>query len=228
PCGGVPPPPPFPPWYQPAPLAAAAVIVNIRLLKTIAGDRLHRPEERQQAVPAGLVLYPTSILLLLLLFPGRPDIVAGAWGVLAVGDGAATLAGRRYGVRKWPWNPQKTVAGSVVLALAGGTAGPFLCWWCRAVIIPPPYLWFSLGAPMAAAVVAAAIETVPIRLDDNLSVPLSAAAVLWAASLVSEDLAAPLVAGLPAALVAAIPINALVAGAGFAAHTVSVSGALAG
>ena len=219
---------PFLHWYQAATLAAAAVIVNIRLLKTIAGDRLHRPAERQQAVPAGLVLYPTSILLLLLLFPGRPDIVAGAWGVLAVGDGAATLAGRRYGVRKWPWNPQKTVAGSVVLALAGGMAGSFLCWWCRAVMIPPPYLWFSLGAPMAAAVVAAAIETVPIRLDDNLSVPLSAAAVLWAASLVSEDLVAAFLTGLPAALVVALPINALVAVAGFAARSVSVSGAVTG
>ena len=219
---------PFLHWYQAATLAAAAVIVNIRLLKTIAGDRLHRPIELQQAVPAGLVLYPTSILLMLLLFPGRPDIVAGAWGILAVGDGAATLAGRRYGVRKWPWNRQKSVAGTVVLALAGGLAGSFLCWWCRGVIVPPPYLWFSLGAPMAAAVVAAAVETVPIRLDDNLSVPLSAAAVLWAASFVSEDLAAELVAGLPEALIVALPINALVAGAGFAARTVSLSGALAG
>lgn len=219
---------PFLHWYQAAVLAAAAVIVNIRLLRTIAGDRLHRPIELQQAVPAGLVLYPTSILLMLLLFPTRPDIVAGAWGILAVGDGAATLAGRRFGVRKWPWNRQKSVAGSVVLAIAGGVAGAFLCWWCRGAVIPPPYLWFSLGAPMAAAVVAAAVETVPIRLDDNLSVPLSAAAVLWAASFVSEDLVAALLTGLPAALIVALPINALVAMAGYAARTVSASGAVAG
>lgn len=219
---------PFLHWYQAVTLAAAAVIINIRVLKTIAGDRLHRPIERQQAVPAGLVLYPTSILLMLLLLPGRPDIVAGAWGILAAGDGAATLVGRRYGVRKWPWNRQKSIAGTVVLALAGGMAGSFLCWWCRAVVVPPPYLWFSLGAPMAAAVVAAAVETVPIRLDDNLSVPLSASAVLWAASLVSEDLLAAFVAGLPAALIVALPINALVSVAGFAARTVSVSGAVTG
>jgi uncharacterized protein (TIGR00297 family) len=219
---------PFLHWYQAVTLAAAAVIFNIRLLKTLAGDRLHRPLELQQAVPTGLVLYPTSILLMLLMLPGRPDIVAGAWGILAVGDGAATLAGRRYGVRKWPWNRQKSVAGSIALALAGGAAGAFLCWWCRAVIIPPPYLWFSLGAPMVAAVLAAAVETVPIRLDDNLSVPLSAAAVLWAASFVSEDLVGGLVVGLPGALVVALPLNALVAVAGFAARTVSVSGALAG
>lgn len=219
---------PFLHWYQAATLAAVAVIFNIRLLKKIAGDRLHRPLELQQAVPSGLVLYPTSILLMLLMFPSRPDIVAGAWGILAVGDGAATLAGRRHGVTRWPWNPQKSVVGSIVLALAGGAAGAFLCWWCRAVIVPPPYLWFSLGAPILAAVVAAAVETVPIRLDDNLSVPLSAAAVLWTASFVSEDLAATLAAGLPAALLVAVPLNAVVAGAGFAARTVSVSGAVTG
>jgi uncharacterized protein (TIGR00297 family) len=219
---------PFLHWYQAVILAAVAVVFNIRLLRRIAGDRLHRPLELQQSVPAGLVLYPTSILLMLLMLPGRPDIVAGAWGILAVGDGAATLAGHRYGVRKWPWNRQKSVAGSAALVIAGGAAGAFLSWWCRPVIIPPPYLWFSAVAPVAAALVAAAVETIPIRLNDNLSVPLSAAAVLWALSLVSEDLVAALAVGLPGALLAALSANALVAGAGFAARTVSVSGAVVG
>ena len=219
---------PFLNWYQAVVLAAAAIAFNIRLLRKIAGDRLHRPLELQQAVPAGLVLYPTSILLMLLMLPSRPDIVAGAWGIMAVGDGAATLVGGRYGVAKWPWNRQKSIVGSVALALAGGAAGAFLCWWCRAVIVPPPYLWFSLGAPFAAAVVAAAAETVPIRLDDNISVPLSAATVLWALSIVSEDLVAILVAALPGALAIAVPANVAVAAGGYFARTVSLSGAVVG
>lgn len=219
---------PFLHWHQAVILAAAAIMVNIRLLRKIAGDRLHRPLELQQSVPAGLVLYPTSILILLLMLPGRPDIVAAAWGVLAVGDGAATLAGRRYGVRKWPWTRQKSIVGSVALIIAGGAAGAFLCWWCRSVIVPPPYPWFSAAAPLAAATVAAAVETVPIRLNDNLSVPLSAAAVLWGLSIVSEDLAAAVAVSLPGALMVALPANALAAGAGYAARTVSLSGAIAG
>jgi uncharacterized protein (TIGR00297 family) len=219
---------PFLTWYQAVILAAAAIVFNIRLLRKVAGERLHRPLELQQAVPAGLVLYPTSILLMLLMLPARPDIVAAAWGILAVGDGAATLVGRRVGGVRWPWNRQKTVAGSIALALAGGAAGSFLCWWCRSSIIPPPYPWFSVGAPIAAAMVAAAVETVPIRLDDNLSVPLSAASVLWAMAIVSEDLAVAALAALPGALVVALPANAIVAAAGYAARTVSVSGALVG
>jgi uncharacterized protein (TIGR00297 family) len=218
----------FLPWTIAAILVASAVVFNIRLLRHFAGRRLHRPEELKTTLPAGLVLYPTSVLVLLLMFPSRPDIVAASWGILAAGDGAATLIGRRYGVRRWQWNRRKSIAGSVALFAAGGISGALLGWWCRPVIIPPPYLWFSIGAPFAAALVAAAVETVPIRLDDNVSVPFSAAAVLWASSLVSEDLAATLIAAAPAALTIALPSNVAVAAAGYVARTVSLSGAIVG
>jgi uncharacterized protein (TIGR00297 family) len=219
---------PYLSWFQAVLLAAAAVIINIRLLRAIAGARIHRPTELAQAVPAGLVLYPTSILLLLLLFPSRPDIVAAAWGILAVGDGAATLIGRRFGKRKWPWNRHKSIAGSAALFLFGGAAGSLLAWWCRDAVMPPPYPWFSMAVPFAAALTAAAVETVPIRLDDNLSVPLSAAAVLWAGSLMNEDLVVEAIRSAPGLLAVALPANTIVAWAGFAARTVSLSGAIAG
>ena len=60
------------------------------------------------------------------------------------------------------------------ILLAVGAAGAFLCWWCRPAVIPPPYTWFSIWMPVLAATAAAAVETIPIRLDDNLSVPASA------------------------------------------------------
>jgi len=219
---------PFLHWYQATILTACAIVFNISLLKKIAGGRLHRPVELDKTLPVGLVLYPTSILVLLLMLPSRVDIVAAAWGILAAGDGAATLVGRRYGVRRWPWNRGKSVAGSVALIVAGGAAGAFLCWWCRPAIIPPPYVWFSIGAPIAAALAAAAVETVPIRLDDNLSVPFTAAGTLWAASFISEDLVAELLVTLPATLLYAVLANAAVASAGYMARTVSVSGAVVG
>ena len=215
-------------WWQAVVLAASAVIFNVYLLRRLMGVRLHRHSELDRALPAGLVLYPTSVLLLLLILPARPDIVAASWGILAFGDGAATLVGRRYGVRKWPWNPEKSAAGSAALFLAGGVAGSVLAWWCRPNVIPPPYLWFSVWMPFAAALVAAAAETVPIRLDDNLSVPLIAAAVLWAFSLVSQDLVASAARAAPAALAGAVPANVAVAWTGYAAGTVTPSGAIVG
>ena len=213
-------------WWQAVILAASAVGFNMWLLRRVTRGRLHRPSEVR--IAAGIVFYPTSVLLLLLLLPSRPDIVAAAWGIMAAGDGAATLVGRRARGPRIPWNRAKTVAGSAAFIVAGGAAGAFLAWWCRPALIPPPYLWFSIGAPLAAAVAAAAVETVPIRLDDNLSVPMSAAVVMWALSLVSEDLVLAAAKTTAASLPIAIVANAAVAGAGYAARTVSLSGVLSG
>ncbi len=56
---------------------------------------------------------------------------------------------------------------------------------------PAPDAWFSIAAPFVAALVAAFVETIPVKLDDNVSVPASAAAVLWALVLVDADLVGP-------------------------------------
>lgn len=216
------------PWWQAVILAGGAVAFNLSLLRRFAGDRLHRPSEVTGKLPGGIVFYPISVLLLLLLLPSRPDIVAAAWGIMAAGDGAATLVGRRARGGRIPWNRDKTFAGTAAFVVLGGAAGAFLAWWCRPAVMPPPYAWFSIGVPFGAAMAAAAVETVPIRLDDNLSVPATAALVLWAHSLVSEDLAASAFASASATIATALLLNATVAGAGYAARAVSVSGALCG
>lgn len=215
-------------WWQAVILAGTAVAFNMWLLRLLTRGWLHRPSELDKSIPAGIVFYPTSVLLLLLLLPSRPDIVAAAWGIMAAGDGVATLVGRRARGGRIGWNREKTWAGTLAFVVAGSAAGSFLAWWCRPALIPPPYLWFSLAAPIAGAVVAAAVETVPMRLDDNLSVPSSAALVIWAMSLVSEDLAAAWVATAVGTVAIAVLANAIVAGAGYAARTVSVSGAVCG
>src|SRR5204863_2498263 len=117
-----------------------------------------------------------------LLFPNRLDIVAAAWGILAAGDGAATLAGRAIGGTRWPWNPDKTVAGTAAFVFAGGAAGMALAAWCRPVATVPTS--FAMLAVPVAALTAAFVETIPIRLDDNVSVALSAGGVLWLAAMV--------------------------------------------
>ncbi len=216
------------PWWAAALIAGGAVCFNAYALPRVAGRRLYRPGELTNGRTAGIVYYPISVLLLILAFPDRPDIAAAAWVIMAFGDGAATMVGHRLGGTRVPWNREKTVAGSVAFVVAGGAAGALLAWWCRAPLVPPPYAWFSLAAPVCAAIVAAGVETVPIRLDDNLSVPAAAATVLWALSLVSEDLVVALPALVWPSLPAGIALNAIAAAVGYRARTVSMSGALAG
>jgi uncharacterized protein (TIGR00297 family) len=214
------------PW-QAAVLAGGAVAFNLFALPRLAGT-LYRPGEVRRRLFSGIVLYPVAVLLLVLTFPDRRDIVASAWGILAFGDGMATLAGRHIASPRLPWNPEKSVAGSIAFVLFGGAAGSFLCWWCRPTVIPPAYMWFSVWMPWLAAVVAAAVETIPITFDDNISVPAVASSVLWWSSLISEDLAANAAASALRVLPLAIAANGAVAAAGYVARTVTIPGAIGG
>ena len=215
-------------WWQAAALAAAALVFNLLVLPRIGGRRLYRPVDEARGFPLGILLYPFAVLLLILTFPSRLDIVAAAWAILAFGDGMATLVGRRMPGSRLPWNPEKTVAGTVAFAVAGGIAGVALACWTRPAVTPTPPLWFDIAGPIAAAIVAALVETIPVRLDDNVSVPASAALVLWLISLMSPSAVAASQSIVLAALPWAIGVNVVVAALGHRAGTVSLSGTIVG
>ena len=215
-------------WWEAAALAGFALAFNLYALPRIAGAHVFRDGEHRRRYSSGITLYPLAILLLICVLPDRRDIVAAAWGILAIGDGMATFVGRQIGGPRIPWNREKSLAGSLAFVLFGGAAGVWLCWWCAPVIVPPPYPWFIVAGPFGAAVAAAAVETIPIRIDDNISVPFTAAAAMWWLSLVSEDATAAAVAGALVLVPAALAVNAAVAFIGYFARTVSLSGAICG
>ena len=213
-------------WWQAVALAVAALAFNLFLLPRLRVN-LYRPGDRERGVH-GIIWYPLAVLLLLVTFPRRPDIAAAAWGILAIGDGLATLAGRAIGGPRWRWNREKTLSGSAAFAIGGAAAGVCLAWWCRPAVPSPPALAFTIAAPILAAFAAALVETIPVRLDDNLSVAATAGATMWLVSLASL---ADLRDGLALAggrLPAALALNALVAWAGHRAHTVTWAGAVTG
>src|SRR5262249_49931526 len=91
-----------------------------------------------------------------------------------------------------------------------------------------PSLWFAVLGPSAAAIFSALIESVPVRLDDNISIPATAAAVLWFASLVTPGAVAVSTPAVVAALPWALGIHAVFAVLGYRAGTVSAAGAIVG
>src|SRR3954471_21281978 len=221
--------------WQAAALAAFALAFNGLALPRLGGRRLYRPVDEARGFPLGILLYPLAVLLLVLLFPSPLHLVAAAWAILAFGDGFATLIGGATQSQHLPWNPDKTIAGTTAFIVCGGLGGVALALWARPGILPPappplppPPLAFTILAPLAAAIAAGFVETIPVRLDDNISVPATAAAVLWIASLI--DVTAWHTSR--QAVIAALPWGVLVNGAtawlGYRAKTVSLSGALAG
>jgi uncharacterized protein (TIGR00297 family) len=214
-------------WWQAALLAAVALAFNVLLLPRLGGQSLYRPADRARGFPTGILLYPLSVLLLILTFPNRLDIVAIAWSILAVGDGSATLIGRRVGGPRIPWNREKTIAGSLALFALGSAAGLFMAWWMRPAVSEVP-AWFLVLAPVVAAAVAAAVETIPVRLDDNIGVPAAAALTLWMLTLVSPD---ALLAAWPTVrptILPALLVNLIFAVIGWKGRLVSGAGAIAG
>lgn len=213
-------------WWQAVALASTAVLFNLFVLPRV-GAAIYRPGDRERGLH-GIIYYPVAVLLLLLAFPARLDIVAAAWGILAIGDGIATLAGRAIGGPRWPWNRDKTVAGTAAFAIGGALAGVMLAWWCRTAVTPNSSYLFIVTAPIAAALIAALVETIPARLDDNLSVAAAAGGTFWIASLMSVEHASAAADLALARLPIAVLVNAAIAWAGHRARTVTGSGALTG
>jgi uncharacterized protein (TIGR00297 family) len=211
-------------WWQAAIFAAGALIFNLLVLPRIGGRQLYRPVDTARGFPLGIVLYPLAVLLLILIFSSRLDLAAAAWGVLAFGDGAATLVGRRVRGRALPWNAEKSIAGTLSFVVCAAIGGAVLAWWTR----PDGSIWFAIGGSLAAAIAAGFVESMPGRLDDNISVPAVAGGVLGLASLVTAGAFAASVSAIAMRLPWAIVLNLLVAWLGHRARTVSLSGAASG
>jgi uncharacterized protein (TIGR00297 family) len=215
-------------WWQAALCAVTAFLFNLFVLPRIGGASLYRPSDAHRGYPLGILFYPLSVLLLILAFPRRPDIVAAAWAILAFGDGAATIVGTRLGGRALPWNPDKTCAGSLAFIVAGAAAGGALAWWTRLAVSPAPPLLFTLGAPALAAVAAAGVESRRVRLDDNISVPIGAAIVLGGLALIDGPSCVAAWTSLPTSLLYAVLANAPIAALGWRARAVTGPGAVVG
>jgi uncharacterized protein (TIGR00297 family) len=205
-----------------------ALLFNAFVLPHAGGRAIFRPDDLRRGIPTGILYYPIAVLLLILCFRDRLDIAAAAWAILAVGDGMATLAGRRVDGTRLPWNPEKTWAGTAAFAATGGLAGALLCWWTQPNVVPPAPLAFIVAAPLAAAVVAAFVETLAVRLDDNLSVPFAAGATLWICSLMDAASASAMLPGVIGRLLPAVLVNAGFATVAFLEGAVTWSGVIAG
>lgn len=215
-------------WWQAALFALVALLFNAFVLPRLAGTSLSRPVDRSRGYVLGILLYPLAVLLLILAFPTRPDIAAAAWGILACGDGAATLAGRAWGRHAFSWNPDKTFVGTMAFFVSASAAGVLLAWWTAPAVSPAPSPWFIVLAPIVAAGLAALAETLPIELDDNITVPAVAGATLWALSLIDPVAWAASAPGVIAQVLPAVGVSAVAALAGWLTGTVRVSGMVTG
>jgi uncharacterized protein (TIGR00297 family) len=186
------------------------------------------------------------VLALLIIFRQRLELAAATWGLIALGDGMASVVGVTARGPKLPWNPDKTWAGFLAFVAWGTAASAFLIRWVQKGALEGPVSWigpsflevgshgpffasnFLIAGCLAAALLAALVESLPTGIDDNITVPLVGAAALYAATLVDPD---QLIAATPQlqtqAAIGAV-VNLVLAIGAYAARGVGLSGAITG
>ncbi|MGH7150162.1 MAG: hypothetical protein ACREIU_05675 [Planctomycetota bacterium] len=166
-------------------LGAVAVLFNVFVFPRLPiGRTVSREGDRRWT---GIQWYPVAVLGLVVLLP--LPLAAGGWGVLAAGDAASNVVGRRLGRRNpLPWNPGKSwagVAGFLVAAfpVAYVLMSANLAWGDPRYLDNWEHVFPALVvAAFAGAAGGALVESLPLRLDDNLTVAAAAGATLYAAS----------------------------------------------
>lgn len=200
-------------WRWAAAICLVAAFGNMLLLHRLVGKRVARHE---RGWDAGIVLYPLAVGALILTFNWHIELAAIGWAILAFGDGVATLVGRPMPIAPLAWNPAKSWGGLVAFLVAGAL-GSF-----------GAASWFGVAGELQTAIVvaviaAAIVETLPLGINDNITVPLAAGAALAVFGV------EPLVfATLPPIPWGWVAINTLLAVVGYLAKSVDVSGAVVG
>lgn len=129
-----------------------ANVLFFRWFRVLASPR----EERRIA---SSTWYTLGVFLAVLLFP-RSAVVPGIL-VLALADPAASIVGRLFG--RTPLGKGSVEGSAVFAAVACLVLWPFV----------------GAGPAVLVALGVAAVEILPLRLDDNLTVPLATAALLF-------------------------------------------------
>lgn len=205
------------PWWGAALMAASAVVFNLFLLPRMGGKRI---SEGGRGYDLGIILYPLAVLALVLAFPDQPAIAGTIWAILAFGDGFATLAGQAIPGPRIPWNSDKSLAGTLGFIMAALPTALFLAYFLG---LNSKLLGVSAVVGLT-VIVCAIVETLPLHVDDNFTVPLIGALTLF--SLVSISRLPRLELDRNAALW--LGLNAVLALLGFVLGLVTRSGMIGG
>ncbi|CAI9107024.1 OLC1v1006291C1 [Oldenlandia corymbosa var. corymbosa] len=178
--------PMFRPGYHGAILAALVPGINI-IKMLVLGLGLWKDEATVKSMTRlgdhrellkGPLYYATTITLACAIYWRTSPIAVAAVCNLCAGDGMADIIGRRFGHVKLPYNINKSVAGSLSMAVAGLLASiGFMHYFSLFGYVEES--WEMVYKFFIISVSAALVESLPIstELDDNLTVPLASLVV---------------------------------------------------
>ena len=154
--------------------AVAAFVFNWQVLPRIGGKSMWRAGELVKGRARGILIYPLSVLGLVVVFHDRLWMAAAIWGLLALGDGMASIIGQALRGPVLPWNDSKGWMGFIAFVLFGTLGGFGLAVWTKPDLDPAR----TFGVVLALSFLTALVESMDTTLDDNFTVPAAAAILL--------------------------------------------------
>jgi dolichol kinase len=129
-------------------------------------DQFDRRKDIKNFPGKGAVFFVLGVFLVLLLF--EKDVALASIAILAVGDSIAPLVGQ-YGIMEHPLSKKKMLEGTIAGGILAFLAAMIFISWQQAA-------WASLFAMIAEGI---RVEVSGNPIDDNISMPLVAGAVIW-------------------------------------------------
>ncbi len=126
-------------------------------------DRFIRKEEKDKLFLKGTVFFLLGLIFVLLL-TNSVEIFRVSALVLILGDSFSTIIGKTVGNKHLPYNKRKTFEGTFaffIFAFIGAST-------------QIPYFY-----ALIISLFAAFVESLPIKIDDNLSIPVLVGVLLW-------------------------------------------------
>ncbi|MGH9434608.1 MAG: DUF92 domain-containing protein [Terriglobia bacterium] len=210
-------------WQETAGLAVVILLFSFLMLPDVSAD-LAGADLAAESSRATVFLYPVAILVLALVFRRHLAVVAAAWALLALGDVMAGAAGESRGRHVLPFNHAKTWEGFAAFVAFGWPAAFLLLLWVSNTRANSKALLVCL----AAAIVGALVESLPIRLNDNITVPLVCGGFVFCASLTERAALDRNMQYLGVRLALALIINLGFALAAWRLRQITASGAMVG
>ncbi len=132
--------------------------IKVHLYRSFENNKMH-----------GGFYYFLALIIIVLIFP--LPIAAASWAILALGDGMATLVGKNFKDYQLPWNKHKSYPGTISFIIFGAIGAFILLKW----MIPEISIAQSFSLGLKAAIVAGIIESLPLRVNDNITVLFASA-----------------------------------------------------
>ncbi len=150
-------------------------LIGLGIIKDEASVRAMARTGDRREILRGPLFYGIAFVTLTLVFWRDTPTGIIALMLLCGGDGIADLVGRRISSPKLAWSPNKSVVGTLSVLIGGFILAAFIIWiYVSARVFSGPFSGYL--APLALlSLTAAAVESLPFRDVDNITVPLAVA-----------------------------------------------------